>query len=775
MVLKQVLSARHAGSLSPRQQTLVERPPDDRVFLEGPSGVGKTTVGVARLLHLLDTGVLARSILVFTPQRTLGAPYFEAVHSPPGGARGEVTLLTLGGLAQRMVDLFWPLIVEEAGFARPEQPPTFLTLETAQYYMARVVRPLLTEGAFESVTINRNRLYSQIIDNLNKAAVVGFSYTEIGQRLKAAWGGEQSRKRIYEQAQICANRFRRYCLDHNLLDFSLQVEVFLEHLWTRPICRDYLLERYRYLIVDNVEEDVPVAHDLLRAWIPSAASALVIYDRAAGYRRFLGADPESGYTLRDLCDEHVTFDASFVMRPEVEALGEALTRSMNRLPLSSVQGRSKGKVEPSPRSGDVRRALVYEPHRYHPEMLDWVTKQIDTLVHEQNVPPGEIVVLAPYLSDALRFSLTNRLQRREVPTRSHRPSRALREESATHCLLTLAAIAHPAWRITPTRFDVAYALMQAIEGMDLVRAQLMADIVYRGEDGVPALGSFDRIRPQMQERLTFVLGERYEGLREWIQAYVRRGGYGNPPYVSGSKGSATQGSPSVEPPSAGEPDQTEHAGDPRGLPLDHFMSRLFGEVLSQQGYGFHRDFDAAEVAANLIESVRKFRWVTEETGDTYGQGNSHPVSLGQEYVEMVEEGVIAAQYIRSWQIEPDDAVLLAPAYTFLVRNRPVDYQFWLNVGGRGWWERLYQPLTHPYVLSRHWPPSGRENATWMDSDEVEAREEAMHHLAQGLIRRCRRKVYLGLSDLGEQGYEQKGPLLQVIQRVLRGLLTESED
>jgi hypothetical protein len=724
--------------------------------------VGKTTVGVARLLHLLDTGVLARSILIFTPQRTLGAPYFEAVHSSPGGARGEVTLLTLGGLAQRMVDLFWPLIVEEAGFAHPERPPTFLTLETAQYYMARVVRPLLAEGAFESVTIDRNRLYSQIIDNLNKAAVVGFSYTEIGQRLKAAWGGEQSRKRIYEQAQICANRFRRYCLDHNLLDFSLQVEVFLEHLWTRPICRDYLLERYRHLIVDNVEEDVPVAHDLLRAWIPSAASALVIYDHAAGYRRFLGADPESGYTLRDLCDEHVTFDASFVMRPEVEALGEALTRSMNRLPLSSMRGRSRDRVEPSARSGSVRKALVYEPHRYHPEMLDWVTDQIDTLVHERKVPPGEIVVLAPYLSDALRFSLTNRLERREIPTRSHRPSRALREESATHCLLTLAAIAHPAWHIIPTRFDVAYALMQAIEDMDLVRAQLMADIVYRvqarGEPTpsevtgpsrphrVPTLGSFDRIKPQMQERLTFVLGERYERLRGWIEDYAHP-----------------------------EPQGATDDAVPQGLPLDHFLSRLFGEVLSQQGYGFHRDFDAAEVAANLIESVRKFRWVTEETGDGYGQGNGHSVSLGQEYVEMVEEGVIAAQYIRSWQIEPDDAVLLAPAYTFLIRNRPVDHQFWLNVGGRGWWERLYQPLTHPYVLSRHWPPAGREDATWTDSDEVEAREEAMHRLAQGLIRRCRRKVYLGLSDLGEQGYEQKGPLLQVIQRVLRGLLTESED
>ena len=736
MARQQTFTVRRTGAFSPHQQALVDRPTDDKTFLEGPAGTGKTTAGVARLLHLLDAGVSARSMLVLTPQRTLGAPYYDALRSPTVAARGEVTLLTLGGLAQRMVDLFWPLIVEEAGFEHPERPPTFLTLETAQYYMARVVRPLLDEGAFESVTIDRNRLYSQIIDNLNKAAVVGFPYTEIGDRLKAAWGGEQSRKRIYEQAQMCANRFRRYCLDHNLLDFSLQVEVFLEHLWTRPICRDYLLGRYRHLMVDNVEEDVPVAHDLLHEWIPSAASALVIYDHAAGYRRFLGADPENAYGLRDECDEHVTFDKSFVMLPEMEALEEALTRSIDHLPLSPVTS----DVEPATRTENARRALSYETHRYYPQMLDWVTQQIRRLVQQEDVPPGEIVVLAPFLSDALRFSLTNRLESDDIPTRSHRPSRALREEPATHCLLTLATIAHPAWRITPTRFDVAYAFMQAIEGMDLVRAQLLADIVYRIQDGAATLSSFERIKPQMQERLTFVLGERYEALRDWIEHHVQQGRE-----VAQQEGTGSQ-------------------------PLDHFLSRLFGEVLSQPGFGFHRDFDAAEVAANLIESVRKFRWVTEETGYRTELRRGSPLSLGQEYIEMVQEGVIAAQYIRSWQIETQDAVLLAPAYTFLIRNRPVDYQFWLNVGGRGWWERLYQPLTHPYVLSRHWFPTDRDDETWTDSDEVRAREAALHRLAQGLMRRCRRSVYLGFSDLGEQGYEQKGPLLQAFQRVLRSLL-----
>jgi len=672
-------------------------------FLTGPAGSGKTTAGVQRLLHLLDSGILAEAILVFVPQRTLATPYYEALHSPDLAPGGQVTVLTVGGLARRMVDLFWPLVAEKAGFGHPERKPTFLTLETAQYYMARVVRPLLDQGYFESLVIDRNRLYSQIIDDLNKAVVVGFPHTEIGERLKAAWGGDPAEKRIYDEAQECATRFRHYCLEHNLLDFSLQMEVFVRHLWTLPLCCGYLMNRYTHLLVDNVEEDTPVAHDLLREWLPHCQSALLIFDEEAGYRRFLGADPESAQTLSQLCDETVTLHKSFVTSPNVEAFASRLAQSFHRLEESV--------------SGDVLAVLSYEYHHYHTQMLDWVADEIARLVGEEGVSPGEIAVLAPFLTDALRFSLVNRLEQRGVPARSHRPSRALREEPAARCLLTLATIAHPQWGISPSRFDVAYALMLAIEDMDLVRAQLLAEIVYRPRDGVPTLGSFDQINPEMQERLTYLLGGRYESLRLWIDGYL---------------------------------------GGPEG-PLDHFLSRLFGEVLSQEGYGFHRNYDAGEVAANLIESVQKFRWVAEEA---LAQGEK---PLGQEYVEMVGEGVVAAQYVRSWRLQPEDAVLLAPAYTFLMANRPVEYQFWLNAGGRGWWERLYQPLTHPYVLSRHWP----RETVWTDENEYESRQEALCRLTRGLLHRCRKKIYLGISDLGEQGYEQQGPLLQAIQRVLR--------
>ena len=697
------------ASLSLPQRQIVESPFDSKLFVSGPMGTGKTSAGVERMRYLLEQGVPGESILMLAAQRTVQEPYLNLLYSPDRIAGGEVTSTTIGGgLARRVCDLFWPTAAEAAGFAHPDQPPVFLSLETSQYYMAHIVRPFLDEGYFESVTMDRNRLYSQILDNLNKAAIVGFHYTEIASRLDAAYFGDPAQRRVYQDAQDCAVRFREYCLQNNLLDFSLQLELFSNILWPLDIVRDYLTRTYRHLIYDNVEEDSPRAHDIVRTWLPEFQSALLIYDEGGGYRHFLGSDPFTGHALNQLCDEHVVFDESFVMSEDITNLASSLEHII--LPDPSIS-------PPEATGGDGVRIIT---SRFYPELLDAVVAETKSLVEEAGVPPSEIVVLSPFLSDALRFSLMNRLEAAGIPTRSHRPSRSLRDEPASSTLLTLAALAHPEWNIHPPRFDVAYALMQSIEGLDLVRAQLLAEIVYRSRE--LRLSTFEEIDPDVQERITFLVGNRYTTLRDWLLAY-REG---------------------------------------EELPFDHFLRRLFGEVLSQPGFGFHTDFDSVRVASSLVESVRNFRQALESTYLYQADGARFP-HLGQEYIQMLQDGVIAASYLEGWRTQNKDAVLVAPAHTFLMMNRPVTAQFWLDVGSSGWHQRLAQPLTHPHVLTREWEP-GR---IWTDADEVETSRIAMARVVSGLLHRCRERVYLCLSELGESGFEQRGDLLRAFQRVLQ--------
>ena len=693
-------------TLRPGQQAAASFNARPHLHLRGPAGTGKSTAAAARLRALLMAGTPGDEILVLAPQRTLAEPFWQVLRSadlPPGGV---ATIQTLGGLAQRAAQLFWPLAAAQAGFANPAKPPVFLTLETAQYFMASLAAPLLEDGAFSGVKLERSRLYSQILDNMNKAAVVGFDLEDIAPRLAASALIEKGQEHIFADTQRCALLFRQYCLAHNLLDFSLQFELFTRHLWPSFLVRQYLSSRYRHLIYDNVEEDVPAAHDVIAEWLPDFETSLVVMDEDGGYRLFLGADPLSAARVTTPAHESQTWEE--VLRPcsGLTAFAEGISASLAR------------QVIP-PMPPDGRECVRYLNYRFAPELAEGICQEAARLVQEEGIPAGEIAILSPFLSDALRFTLTTRFAQLGIATRSHRPSRSLREEPAARTLLTLARLAHPQWGSQPGKEAFRAALYFGLEGCDLGRAEILTYICYPKQPGdLP--GSFDTISPHTQERITYSLGERYERLRAWLEAYR------------------------AQPPEE----------------LDVFISRLFGELLSQSGYRLHSDLDSAAVTARLIESVQKFRRVFTSAG-----GGEEPA--GKVYLRLLEEGVLAAQYLEApRQEENEEAILIAPAYTFLMSNRQARVQFWLDSGSRGWFERLYQPLTHPYILSRRWQPG----TLWTYLQEDEANRDTLGRVVRGLLRRCSQRVYIAAVELDEQGREERGPLLRASQAVLRKMI-----
>ncbi len=686
-------------------------PPSEapRIFLQGPAGTGKTTWALRHLEQILASGATAQSVLILVPQRSIGRPYQLASHQMEPFP-GEVTMATLSGLARRNVARFWPLVAAPAGYD-PHREPVFLTIETAQYYMMRFVRPKVAQGIFDSIGLPPPRIATQLLDNLAKAAVAGFGFDEIGQRLINAWGDRHSsRVSVFQVIQAITTEYQEYCQEHNLLDYAAQLKLFMETLAPHPVFQRYFMAQYQHLIADNIEESGPVVHDFIRDQWKQWQTALLVMDTEAGYRTFLGASPENASGLASLCDQHLVSEPSPDTEGPLQALEHEVQRALN--PVFSARS--------APADNPVA-ALTYTYHAYYPQMIEWTISHIRDLV-SSGIPPAQIVILAPFLTDSLRFALQSQFDRLGIPSVSHRPSRALREEPAARVLLTLLNLAFPQWGFPPPpRQDIVDALIAVIDGLDPVRARLLADIVYKPNQG-GAFTSFDLIQPATRDRITYAIGERFEYFRTWLQDA-----------------------------------SLSHEQQP--IPPDYFLSRLFGEVLSQPGFGFHADVEKGRIAAQIIESARKFRQVLYPHQYLEPDWNS----MGQEYLQLVNEGVLSALYTSSWSDEGVDAVFLAPAFTFLMRNRTVDYQFWLDIGSESWWRRLDQPLTHPYVLTRHYPAS----YVWTDVDEEEKQREMLHRLMTGLIRRCRQQIYLGISDLGEQGFEQRGPMLYVFQQILQ--------
>ena len=262
-----------------------------------------------------------------------------------------------------------------------------------------------------------------------------------------------------------------------------------------------------------------------------------------------------------------------------------------------------------------------------------------------------------------------------------------------------------------------------LAGADLVRSSLLTTAVYEPLAKSLGMRIFEDVQVDLRDRITYRLGEGYEKFRRWIEDYV--------------------------------------AGPE--LPIDHFLSRLFGELLSQPGFGFHNNIQAGVEVGSLVESARKFR---QSIGHIV---NGEQEAIGQAYVEMVQNGVLAGSYEVEWELS-QAAVLVSPAHTFLLSNRHFAHQLWLDVSSTTWYRRIHQPLTNPYVLSKDWNLEYRWSATWDQRFEM----ERLTQIVFGLLMRCTDSIHLFASELNAYGKEQFGDLLVGLGCAMREFSEENE-
>ena len=665
------------------------------LFLSGPASSGKTSAALLRLQNILTNSSNSK-LLVLLPQRSLSEPYHQLLRDLKLSEGERVSIQTMSSLVRRMISLFWPVISSHQVFKYPFEAPRFLTLETSQYYMAQIVRPMIDQGAFTNVTLPPYRLYSQIIDNLNKSALVGFQFSEIGKRLSSAFIGDASRKNVFSDVQDAVNQFRALCLANNLVDYSLQVELFCQFIWPNQTFQKYLVNLYSHLIYDNAEEDPPYVHDIISQWLPRLQSALIIYDDQAGYRSFLGADPNSALSLEKQCQQSLVSTENLVSSEQLQELRLCIRNLRDCQPNQNLIGQTIG--------------FPTKRLRFFPELLEELTREIEEI---RALPGGKnkkIAILAPYVSDSLRFSLTHSLESLGLKVSVQKPSSSLMQDPVIKTLVLLSKFAHPAWQMRVSFLDTAVALTQSIAGLDLLRAHLL-------------LGNFDPLNPYLtalpepviSDRISTEVIERYDALRSWLY--------------------------SIDP----------------AEPFDSFLSRLFGEVLSQPGFRLQDNVQAGVSTAVLMESFQKFSLSLDQ------KMQSDQNSASRAFIEAIDSGLISAFYLSDWESQVDNDVLIAPVMSYLMRNEPVDYQFWLNIGSKGWYERLEQPLTHPIVLSRNW----QEGKQWTADNETAYNQANLQRTLSGLLLRCREKVFALTSDYNEAGVEERGQLLTLFQNLFR--------
>lgn len=624
--------------LTPVQETAVTAP--ETSFLLGPAGSGKTTALQHRLLHLLQGGEPAYTILTLVAEPDHQQPYSDFLHQSGLGPYADLKIITYIDMAREMVALFWPLIARAAGFARPFQPPTFLSYDLAQLQLWRIVTPLLKEGAFANLRLRPQQIVSQVLDTLNRAALNALSLDEAITRQRATWGGEPERLRHLTDAAQAARRFRQQCLDHSLLDLSLIVEVFDRQLVKHPEFYRYFSERYRHLLVDNVEEQTPAGQNFVANLMHATQTAAVAYDAGGGYKRFMAADPLGANKFRGMCRLSFDFDTVFTAPPEMQQLANAVENHLLHTTRPTAEAK---KVVLGVIHGRYRRDMV---HNLIPLLAD--------LIHKEGVHPRDIALITPYLDGALRYTLTQALQQARLPYLLLRRRSSPREEPRVRAWLTWLALAHPHWQLPPVPYDVAEALTLSIHGLDPARAQLLVSRLYAAEQGV-LLPAAD-----LPAALTTRAGAEMVNLVEELRKWLEENGNGR-------------------------------------YPLDAFLYNLFADLLAQPRFQPEPDLAGAAVCDWLVRAAGRLRQSAAV------MGLSTPAEIGQTFITGIYNGLVTARPPELGDPPDPDGLLISTIYGYLLAGRPVRVQVWLETAATGWWDIPNQPLSNAFVLAQSRP------------------------------------------------------------------------
>jgi hypothetical protein len=622
--------------LTPTQSAVVSA--GSSSFLLGPAGTGKSTALYHRLHRLLESGEQAYTILLLVSESGHRARFSSVARDPELGPQSELKIVTYNGIAQEMISLLWPLIARPAGFIDAHKPPTFLGYDLAQMLMWRNVKPAMDGGMFSDLRLRPQQIVSQILDTLNRAALNDLTIDEAETRQLDSWAGEREHLRHLRDASATAREFRKHCLDNNLLDLSLIIEVFNTHLVRHPVLRRYFSERYKHLIVDNIEEQTPVGQNFVENLIEATETAAISYDTEGGYKRFLGADPDRALIIRDLCHHQFEFETSFTAGQPLLHLSNQVSRFLTHV---------KNPTEKAPSA--IRTTIT---GRYRRELVEAVVDYLAELL-EEGARANEIAIVTPYLDGSLRYSLSSLMKRANIPYRLVRRRSSPREEPRVRAWITWLALAHPNWDYHPSHFDIAEALTLSISSLDPARAQLVAQNLYDQKE--ISLLATDQMQETIQQRVGPSRLNLVEDLRIWLSDHG----------------------------------QEKYA-------IDEFLYRLFHDLLAQPRFQPEPDLAGAAVCDWLTRTAGHLRRSAEPMGLIESD------QAGLAFIDAIYQGLVSAGPPDTGDPPDPDGVTISTMYGYLLSGKPVRWQVWLDVGASGWWDIPRQPLSNAFVLSQQW-------------------------------------------------------------------------
>lgn len=646
------------------------------------------------------------------------------------------------GFFQAETILFWPLLIERLDLRA--KFPVRLRPELEQELATELWSPELETGKLAVPGGNpvrpgspeENRIVRRTLDLLQLAALSGTPIEDLPSILEQGQAFADIPRAAGECMTEVLLRWQDWCQQRGLLTYGIIADLYWRHLLGDRTYQRHLLDRYQFVLADDVDEYPAIARHLFEFLLDRDVVGAFTYNPWGGVRLGLGADPEYLAGLESRCQSEE--------RPQKSGLAATLDPLWLQWP-PETEARFP---EMPPPTSTVRTIQTVS----RAELLRRTATTIAAAVKNREVEPNQIAIVAPGLDPIARYTLREILRYEGIAVEGVAEQRPLIGSPFVRSLLVLTALVYPGsgrlldrdaiaemlavlshspWGITPAaspsdadRFTPPPRTRPAI---DPVRAGLLADRCFAPDPENPQLlpaSAFPR-----QDRLGYRATDAYDRIRRWVanqQQQYRQNLLPSPVSL-----------------------------------LDRAIQQFFIPRLPLPP-------DQLSVLRELMETAVHF-WDVHSRLQPQPSGDSQP-ETARRFVQLLRRGVVAANPYPAKADPATRAVTLATIFQYRASRGFHRWQFWLDVGSPLWLQGGASTLWGaPLFLNA----VRRRGRPWTVEETMEADRRRLQRILLDLSSRTGDRLYLCHSELAVSGQEQLGPLLPLVHATLPHL--ESTD
>ena len=696
-------------------------------WIVGPTRSGKTTQLVKEFSQWVRGkiskrplgGQLSPAVLVFAANDDNRRELADRLAGAVRGSYPVISKTPLGFISDEVM-LFWPLLFEVLNLKA--QFPLRLRPETEQELATRLWRNSWQQKDLQLSGQSESRLVRQTLDLLQLAGANGTETEAIADTLMLGLLEQEWENSVislagqdiplWQHMGTLLIEWREWCLTRGLLSYGIIYELYWRYLLPNPTYQQHLTNRYQGIFADDVDDYPAIAGDLIKFLLDQGATGCFTYNPQGGIRLGLNADPQYLGTLATYC--------------QIEDLSNAPLKGLGGNWQETMVQMVKGelfipRLPPTVQSiqGTSRAALLRE-----------TANTISQGIKTGEVKPSEVAIIAPGLDEIGRYSLIEMLTNQGIAVEPLNEQRSLSSFPLVRALLTLLTLIYPHLGRLVDKDSVAEMLVvlstkeqgegQLIEGIDPVRAGLLADYCYSPDPEQPsllAIKSFPR-----WDRLGHQATQAYQNIVQWIES--KR--------VS--------------------PEQPL----PRVVDILDNGSRYFLQN------GTSLPYNQLAALGELMETAQHY-WEVERRLRQNETSNKSYITAIAQFIQLLRRGTITANAypLRPLRAFKQEAVTLATIFQYRSSRRSHPWHFWLDASSVLWSKGGSANLFGSQLFLRNWP---RRPLT--PQEDVELEEERLVNILKDLLGRVDERLILCHSDLAVNGKEQNGPLLGLVNASL---------